>query len=80
MTEPSVVNAAYFHMPSGLRMENVISSTSFTSGNDKNEESHTANNMRPTPPKGRSVSLSQTDIASKIGIDVWVFGGNLQQP
>src|SRR5437867_8433537 len=50
MTDPIVVNSANFTMLSGSLMANVISKTSLTSGNEMNDESHTAKAMRPNPP------------------------------
>src|SRR4029077_15726297 len=42
MTDPKMVNNVYFTIPEGSLMVNVISSTSLTSGNETNEESHIA--------------------------------------
>src|SRR5262245_21002958 len=42
ISEPNVVNVAYFNIPDGSFSENVINSRSLTSGRDRNEESHTA--------------------------------------
>ena len=69
MMEPRVVNAASFGMLAGLSIENVIRNISFTSGNDKNDESNMAKTMSPVPPYGSSVAFSHTEIASNNGID-----------
>jgi hypothetical protein len=60
-----MVNNVYFTIPEGSLMVNVISSTSFTSGSETNEESHIAKNIKPKLPYGCNVCLSQIDIASK---------------
>jgi hypothetical protein len=50
MTDPKMVNNVYFTIPEGSLMVNVISSTSLTSGNETNEESHIARNIKPKLP------------------------------
>ena len=50
MTDPTMVNSVYFTILEGSLMVNVISSTSLTSGNETNEESHIARNIKPKLP------------------------------
>src|SRR5262245_6269972 len=65
ITEPKMVIKENFTTFSGSLIANVISKKSFTSRSETNEESHTDKAMRPNPPYGSKVSLSQIDIASK---------------
>ena len=66
MTDPIVVKAANLTIPPGSRIENVIKRMSLTSGKERNDESHMARTMRPIPPYGSRVFLSQIEIASKL--------------
>ncbi len=61
MIDPKVVKAASLGMLEGLSMENVINKISFTSGSDRNEESHIARIINPKPPYGSNVAFSQAE-------------------
>ena len=77
MTDPTVVNSANFTILPGSLMAKVMSKTSFTSGKETNDESHTAKAMSPNPPYGNRVFLSQADIASKF---INLSFGGIQRP
>src|SRR5215475_11421259 len=70
-----VVSNANFTMPLGSLIAKVINRRSFTSGNDTNDESHIAKTIKPNPPYGNRVFLSQIEIASKF-IDRCYWGSN----
>ena len=73
MTDPKTVMEANFSMLEGSLIANVINKMSFTSGNDRNDESQMARTISPIPPYGSKVFLSQIEIASKF-IDQFYLG------
>ena len=79
MIDPKVVIRASLGIVDGSSIENVINKMSFTSGKDKNDESHMARTIRPKGPYGNNVAFSQAEIESKTDIkrfqrsDLWGY-------
>ena len=77
--DPSVVIRASLGIIDGSSIEKVISRMSFTSGKDKNDESHIASTINPKGPYGNNVAFSQAEIESKNDIkwfqrsDLWGY-------